>query len=141
MTYKRTVRMMASYKELIAQRAKDEKCSENEIIERALALYLTKDIMEESLLIAKMSEILRQINYLQRKIDVAQKLELEWYQYYFMYAPALPNDPKEREMHIKKADSRVQAFLLNFRHKASKIKPFIETIFGDMLEEDIEVKK
>jgi hypothetical protein len=131
---------MDTYKELIAQRAKDEMCSENEIVERALALYLSKDTMEESLLIAKMSEILRQIGYLQRKIDVGQKLTLEWYQYFFMYAPGLPTDQSERDLQIKKANNRVQAFLLNFRHKASKIKPFIETIFGDMLEEDTEVK-
>ena len=42
---------------------------------------------------------------------------------------------------MQKANKDVQAFLQNFKHRAASIKPLIETIFGDMLEEEAGIGK
>lgn len=134
LTYETHVRLTEEVRKLLVQRAGDEGISSNAVIQKAVTHYLTKDTMDESLLIAKMTDIQRQIARLKHEIDVKQKLDLEWYQYFFLFAPPIPQE--EVGLRMKKANKDVQAFLQNFKHRAAGIKPLIETIFGDMLEEE-----
>lgn len=134
LTYETHVRLTDEMRKLLFQKAKDEGISSNAVIQKALSLYLTKDTMDESLLIAKMTDVQRQIARLKHEFDVKQKLDLEWYQYFFLFAPPIPQ--KEVALRMQKANNDVQAFLQNFKHRAASIKPLIETIFGDMLEEE-----
>lgn len=134
LTYETHVRLTDEMRKLLFQKAKDEGISSNAVIQKALSLYLTKDTMDESLLIAKMTDIQRQIARLKHEFEVKQKLDLEWYQYFFLFAPPIPQE--EVALRMQKANKDVQAFLQNFKHRAASIKPLIETIFGDMLEEE-----
>ena len=129
------IRVTKKIKALMNQKAYDEGISVNALAQKAVALYLTKDTMDESLLIAKMSDIQRQIARIIHEINLKQKLDLEWYQYFFLFAPPIP--PDEVGVRLQKANKDVQAFLQNFKHRAASIKPLMETVFGDMLEEDI----
>lgn len=134
------IRTTEYIKSLLSQRAKDEHISESEVVGKALTLYLTKDTMDESLLIAKITDISRQVNFLQRKLDIKEKLDLEWYQYFFLFSPELPTDQKELSLRVAKANRDVGQFLKAFKHHVKNMKPLIETLFGDMLEEDVEGK-
>jgi hypothetical protein len=67
-------------KEVLTQRAKDEGPTENAVITKAVTAYLTKDVVEESLLIAKMSEIIRLTLKLTKAVEVKQKLDLDFMQ-------------------------------------------------------------
>jgi hypothetical protein len=122
--------------ELIIQRAKDENNTKSDIVTKALTMYLTKDITDESLLIAKMSEIARVIQNLATRLEVSQKLDLEWYHYNLMFTPELPKDEKERHLVQQRAAKRTSDFLLAFRRRVKMMPQFLETIFGVMLEED-----
>ena len=124
--------------ELLEQRAKDEKLSKSALVTKALTLYLTKDTMDESLLLAKMSNMQKVFERLEKKIDVKQKLDLEWYQYFFFFAPdtrSLSDD--QINLKFKKANNDVIAMLTNFRNHEKQAKPFLEAIFGNILEEDV----
>jgi hypothetical protein len=123
-------------KELLVQRANDERNSESEIITKALTLYLTKDVTDESELIAKMSEIIRVVQNLAARIEVSQKLDLEWYHYSLMFTPELPRDGKEKNIIQERAAKRAGEFLLSFRHRMKMMPQFLESIFGVMLEEE-----
>ena len=83
------IRVTKKIKALMNQKAYDEGISVNAIAQKAVALYLTKDTMDESLLIAKMSDIQRQIARIIHEINLKQKLDLEWYQYFFLFAPPI----------------------------------------------------
>jgi hypothetical protein len=123
-------------KELLAQRARDERNRESEIITKAITLYLTKDVTDESLLIAKMSEIIRVVQNMQTKLDTGQKLDLEFFQYFFMFAPDFPGDEKEKQRVFNKGASRTQSFLSGFRQREKQMPRLLEAIFGMMLEEE-----
>jgi hypothetical protein len=125
-------------KDLLAQRARDERNRESEIINKAITLYLTKDVTDESLLIAKMSEIVRVVQNLQTKLDTGQKLDLEFFQYFFMFAPDFPGDEKEKQRVFNKGASRTQSFLAGFRQREKQMPRLLEAIFGMMLEEEKE---
>jgi hypothetical protein len=125
-------------KELLSQRARDERNRESEIIAKALSAYLTRDVTDESLLIAKMSEIVRVVQNLQTKLDTGQKLDLEFYQYFFMFAPDFPGDEKEKRRVFNKGASRTQGFLSGFRQREKQMPRLLEAIFGMMLEEKSE---
>jgi hypothetical protein len=122
--------------ELLAQRAKDENNTKTDIVTKALTMYLTKDVTDESLLIAKMSEITRVVQNLATRLEVGQKLDLEWYHYTLMFTPELPKDEKEQHLIQQRAAKRASDFLLAFRRRVKMMPQFLETIFGVMLEED-----
>jgi hypothetical protein len=123
-------------KELLAQRARDERNRESEIIVKAIAAYLTRDVTDESLLIAKMSEIIRVVQNMQTKLDTGQKLDLEFFQYFFMFAPDFPEDEQEKQRVYNKGASRTQSFLAGFRRREKQMPRLLEAIFGLMLEEE-----
>jgi hypothetical protein len=123
-------------KEMLAQRARDERNRESEVVAKAIMMYLAKDVTDESLLIAKMSEIVRVVQNLQTKLDTGQKLDLEFYQYFFMFAPDFPGDEKEKQQVFGKAASRTQSFLAGFRQREKQMPRLLEAIFGMMLEEE-----
>lgn len=122
--------------ELTIQRARDEGNTKSDIVTKALTMYLTKDITDESLLIAKMSEIARVVQNLSVRLEAGQKLDLEWYHYNFMFLPELPKDEKEQNLIQRRAAKRAGDFLLAFRRRMKMTPQFLETIFGVMLEED-----
>lgn len=133
------IRVTKRIEELLKQRAKDENMTVTALINKALTVYLTKDTMDESLLLAKMSNIQKTFDRLEKKIDVKQKLDLEWYQYFFFFAPDTKNLTEEQvNLRLNKANKDVVAMLTNFRNHEKQAKPFLEAIFGNMLEEDVD---
>ena len=122
--------------ELVVQRAKDENNTKSDIVTKALTLYLTRDITDESLLIAKMGEVARAVQNLSTRLEAGQKLDLEWQHYNLMFTPELPKDGKERNLVQQRAAKRAGEFLLAFRRRMKMTPQFLETIFGTMLEED-----
>jgi hypothetical protein len=121
---------------LLENRARDEHDTKADILIKALTLYLTKDTTDESLLIAKMSEIIRAVQNLSTRLEAGQKLDLEWQHYTLMFTPELPRDEKERNLIQERAAKRAGDFLLAFRKRMKMTPKFLETIFGVMLEED-----
>jgi hypothetical protein len=122
--------------ELVTQRAKDEGNAKSDIVAKALTMYLTKDIADESLLIAKMSEVARVVQNLSVRLEAGQKLDLEWLHYNYMFLPELPKDEKEQNLIQRRAAKRMGDFLLAFRRRMKMTPQFLETIFGVMLEDD-----
>jgi hypothetical protein len=125
-------------KNLLAQRANDEHISEGKLVRKILTLYLTKDIEEESLLIAKMTELLRQVMFIEKKLDLGQKKDMQWEQFMLAFQPELPKDARTRALALKRATDRYGQFLTMFRNKSRKIPAMLEAILGDMLEEEAE---
>jgi hypothetical protein len=117
-------------------KADEERVSTSEIIRRAVVLYLTKDITDESLLIAKMTDVQRRIDGLEKKTELSQKMSIEYLQYFFMFSQELPNDAKEVSRLAVRARQRTDVFLNSFRRRLKNMPAFLETILGDMLEEE-----
>jgi hypothetical protein len=130
------VRLPSALAKELEARAKEEETSGNEIVNKALAFYFERDVADESLLIAKMSDVQRLLQTLDRRVDVAQKLQLEWYQQCLMFAPSLPQDKKEAALLYKTAAQRAEAFLSNFRRRLPNLPALLETLLADFLEED-----
>jgi hypothetical protein len=127
-------------KELLARRARDEHDSESEVITKALTMYLTKDVTDESFLLAKMSELARTVANLDRKIEVGQKLGLEYLQYFFMTVSEFPSDKKELGSLQTRAAQRTAELVTLFRRREKRMPRFLETVLGAMLEEELEEK-
>lgn len=123
-------------KELIVQRAADDGISMNEVLNKAAVMYLTRDTMEESLLIAKLSDIQNSLGKMKRREDLRQKFELDVYQFLFTVMPELPEESKASIVVLERGKRRFEHFLRGFRHRVKVLRPVMETVFGDMLEED-----
>jgi uncharacterized protein (DUF1778 family) len=121
-------------KKLIDQRAKEEQLSINKLIIKALTLYLTKDIEDESLIIAKLTSVQRQIEFIEKKIDISQKKDMQWEQFLLALQPELPNDKAARELKIKRAGQRYIQFLTSFRDRIRALPSMFEAVLADMQE-------
>jgi hypothetical protein len=121
-------------RDLVKQRSFDEDLSENKLIVKALTLYLTKDIEDESLLIAKMTETQRQLEFLQKKIDLSQKKDIQWEIFLLALQPELPADSASRDIKIKRANQRYLQFLTQFRNRSRQLPSMLESVLGDMHE-------
>jgi hypothetical protein len=119
---------------LLKQRALDESLSINKLIIKALTLYLTKDIEDESLMIAKLTEVQRQVEYIEKKIDLSQKKDMQWEQFLLTLQPELPVDSTTRNLKIKRSNERYINFLTQFRNRIKVIPSLFETIQGDLQE-------
>lgn len=123
-------------RELLSQRAVDDGISMNEVMNKAAVMYLTKDTMEESLLIAKLSDIQNLLGRMKRRDDLREKFELDVYQFLFTVMPELPEESRAGVAVLERGKQRFESFLKGFRRRVSALKPVMETVFGDMLEED-----
>jgi hypothetical protein len=130
------LRTPAPLMDRLAVRAQEEGLSKNELATKALQLYLTKDITDESLFIAKLSELQRIVQILDKKIDTAQKLQIEWFQYFFLFQPDEPQDEGERRRLVQKAAERTEELLANFRRRLPHLPAFLEALLSDYLEEE-----
>jgi hypothetical protein len=130
------IHLTVHLKEMLSQRAHDEHISKGELARKILTLYLTKDIEDESLLIAKMTELQRQVMFIEKKLDLGQKKDMQWEQFILAFQPELPKDPKTRGLTLKRASDRYGQFLTMFRDRSRKIPAMLEAVLGDMLEEE-----
>jgi len=121
-------------KDLTVQRAKDEGLSESALTVKALTLYLTKDVTDESLLIAKMSEIIRVVQNLAVSVDVGQKMDLEWIKYQMFFLPDPPSGEKLKAARTR-AFTNAENFIRIFRERAKRLPRMLEAVFGTLLEE------
>jgi hypothetical protein len=128
-------------RELVKQRSFEENLSENKLITKALTLYLTKDIEDESLIIAKLTELQRQSDYLQKKIDISQKKDIQWEIFLLALMPELPGDTAARDIRIKRANQRYAQFLSSFRNRSRQLPQMLESVFGDMQEQSVSETK
>jgi hypothetical protein len=85
-----------------------------------------------------MSEIIRVVQNMNTKLDTGQKLDLEFYQYFFMFSPDFPDNEKEKQRVFNKGTSRTRSFLSGFRQREKQMPRLLEAIFGMMLEEEKE---
>jgi hypothetical protein len=122
---------------LLKQRAFDEDLSENKLITKALTLYLTKDIEDESLIIAKLTEMQNQLEFLQKKTDLSQKKDIQWEIFLLAFQPELPSDPAARELKIRRANQRYSQFLTQFRNRSRQIPSMLDSVLGDMAERQV----
>jgi hypothetical protein len=122
---------------LLKQRALDENLSANALIAKALTLYLTKDIEDESLVIAKLTEMQNQLEFLQKKTDVSQKKDIQWEIFLLALQPELPSDSEAREIKIKRANQRYLQFLTQFRNRSRRLPSMLESVLGDMRERPV----
>jgi hypothetical protein len=136
-----TFRMIPSARDLLTQRAHDEGATETAVINNALTLYLTREITDESLLIAKMTDLSRHVEYIDKKIEAMQRLSLEWYQFSLMFMPEIPKDKNEITVLSDKSSKNLNKIITKFKHDFKKDKRFFESLLGDMLEEEKEIKQ
>jgi hypothetical protein len=76
-----------------------------------------------------MPEIIRVVQNMDAKLDTGRKLDLEFYQYFFMFSPGFPGDEKEKQRMFNKGASRTQSFLSGFRQREKQMpgcwRPFL----------------
>jgi hypothetical protein len=83
-----------------------------------------------------MTELQRQVTFIEKKLDLGQKKDMQWEQFILSFQPELPKDPKTRGLALKRASDRYGQFLTMFRDRSRNIPAMLEAILGDMLEEE-----
>jgi hypothetical protein len=128
------LRLSAALTRRLEERARACGLSKNELINEALALYLTQDLTDESLMIAKETETQRVLGLLEKKLDLFMKLTLDWNQHLLSLLPEAPADARTRAALAKRAAERNDEFLRGFQRRLPRLPALLEALLADFLE-------
>jgi hypothetical protein len=134
------LRVTEELKKLVKNYAEEEDISESAVVTLALQKFFTDDIADESLLIAKMSAIDSKLHKLLAKTDLGHKFLMDFFQYNFIFFPPLPEDTKQLKIKYSAAAQGFRRFMLMLRKRLKTMPGLEETIFGDMIEKNEEIK-
>lgn len=92
---------------------------------------------DRDLWIYRIADLEKKLMKIDNKLDEMGQLFIDFLIFYFRTDAPLPSDPKLAATEINKATERTIKFLEIHRNKIRKgQKPFMEQIFGSMLEQD-----
>ena len=92
---------------------------------------------DRDLWIYRLADLEKKLMKIDNKLDEMGQLFIDFLIFYFRTDAPLPSDPKLAATEINKATERTIKFLEIHRNKIRKgQKPFMEQIFGSMLEQD-----
>lgn len=130
-----TLRYSAYLNDLVMKKAKELEMSKNEICIIALQEYLTRDITDESLLLAKLSDMQRTVRMTDNKIEVWGKMFMYYLRYFFLFSPEYPEDREIFSKALKNAEKRTQGFLRRQKEFMKESPRFLEMLLADSGEE------
>jgi hypothetical protein len=128
------IRVPESLANLIAVKAKEQRCTDSDIMRDALNDYLFKGIHDEELLFSHVSAMKRSIEAVDRKADLLSRLFIFWLRYYFTYAPQLPSGKEEKKTQIKIGEQRKKVMLEEFKKDIQENPSLMERLVLEFFE-------
>lgn len=124
------------YNELLGV-SKIKNMTDNQYMIYALKKSMNLVDDDRDLWIYRIADLEKKLMKIDNKLDEMGQLFIDFLIFYFRTDAPLPSDPKLAATEINKATERTIKFLEIHRNKIRKgQKPFMEQIFGSMLEQD-----
>lgn len=124
------------YNELLGL-SKIKNMTDNQYMIYALKKSMNLVDDDRDLWIYRIADLEKKLMKIDNKLDEMGQLFIDFLIFYFRTDVPLPSDPKLAATEINKATERTIKFLEIHRNKIRKgQKPFMEQIFGSMLEQD-----
>lgn len=124
------------YNELLGL-SKIKNMTDNQYMIYALKKSMNLVDDDRDLWIYRIADLEKKLMKIDNKLDEMGQLFIDFLIFYFRTDAPLPSDPKLAATEINKATERTIKFLEIHRNKIRKgQKPFMEQIFGSMLEQD-----
>ncbi len=129
------LRMDDAMVKMIEELAKEEGVSKAEMVETCIRHYYTEDVLDENLILGRMSTLEKKIDWLNNKTETFYKLAYAFMQYVVTFLPALPKDKTEAQGILDSGAERFSKFVMKFRkiEKAEDIS-FVQQVWGDTQE-------
>jgi predicted transcriptional regulator len=129
------VRLSSDLKNQLLEYAHNENIKPSAVMQMAVSLFLSRDIEDESLLIAKMSAIDERLTKFADTADLAYQYIMDFFQYNFLFFPPLPEDTRTLKIRFAGGAMEYKKFLTMFRRRLATMPKLQEAILGDMLTE------
>lgn len=124
----------------IEELAKEECCSETQILENALNIYYTKEIVPEHIILGRISQMQNQLTAIDRKLETFAGIFYMVMPYILGVIPPLPKnevdkDGKKYNPGLDKGNDIFTKLIINYRNqmKTHKIS-FMQNVWADMQE-------
>ena len=126
--------------ERIKELSEEEGCSETKIVENAVNIYYTKEILPEHILMGRMTQIGNQLLAIDRKLETFAGIFYMTMPYILGVVPPLPKnevdkDGKKYNPALDKGNDIFMKLIINYRNqmKTHKIS-FMQNVWADMQE-------
>ena len=136
----KTLRLDNKVLEHIKELADEECCSETQIIENAVNIYYTKEILPEHILMGRMNQLQAQLTAIDRKLETFAGIYYMVEPYLIGVLPPLPKnqvdkDGKKYNPALDKGNDIFMKLIINYRNqmKTHKIS-FMQNVWADMQE-------
>lgn len=121
--------------------AEEEACSETQIIENAVNIYFSKEILPEHILMGRMNQVQAQINAIDRKLETLAGIFYQLQPYFIGVLPPLPKNEVDKDGRkynpaLDKGNDIFTKLVINYRNqmKSHKIS-FMQNVWADMQED------
>lgn len=136
----KTLRLDNKVLEHIKELADEEGCSETQVIENAVNVYYTKEILPEHILMGRMNQVQAQLTAIDRKLETLAGIYYMVEPYLIGVLPPLPKnevdkDGKKYNPALDKGNDIFMKLIINYRNqmKTHKIS-FMQNVWADMQE-------
>ena len=120
--------------------AEEEACSETQIIENALNLYYSKEVMPEHIVLGRITQMQNQLTAIDRKLETFAGIFYLVMPYIFGVLPPLPKNEVDKDGRkfnpaLDKGNDIFTKLIINYRNqmKTHKIS-FMQNVWADMQE-------
>lgn len=127
--------------EQIKTLSKEEACSETQIIENAVNIYYSKEILPEHILMGRMNQVQAQLTAIDRKLETLAGLFYQMQPYLIGVLPPLPKNEVDKNGRkynpaLDKGNDVFIKLVINYRNqmKTHKIS-FMQNVWADMQEQ------
>lgn len=136
----KTLRLNNTVLNHIKELAEEECCSETQIIENAVNIYYTKEILPEHILMGRMNQVQAQLTAIDRKLETFAGIYYMVMPYILGVVPPLPKNEvdkngKKYNPALDKGNDIFMKLIINYRNqmKTHKIS-FMQNVWADMQE-------
>lgn len=106
----------------------------SEALSQIIESFFSSQINDTALLLYRYEEVNRSLNKLDRKFEELGHLFIDWLIMYFRIYPEMSEGDDGRS--LDRGYEKTIQFLTAHRNKMKENKPFLQAIYGDLLEED-----
>lgn len=136
----KNIRLKKLVAEHLRELSEEENCSETQIVENALNLYYSKEILPEHIVLGRITQMENQLTAIDRKLETFAGIFYMTMPYVLGVLPPLPKnevdkDGKKYNPALDKGNDIFMKLIINYRNqmKTHKIS-FMQNVWADMQE-------
>lgn len=132
---KKTIRLKNATWKQVEELAEEKNISMTKVIEEAVQHLYSEDIIDENIILGRISVMQKKLQYMENKNETFYKLMSFFVEMIFCRLPELPKEPNAKKVLFEKNANLMSQLIISFRKKQQQDDiGFMQSVYGDSQE-------